>query len=339
VRNKVVGALIGAMIPACAGLAAGASGGLRLPISALVSYAACAAFLVGICLRVLRWAAVPVPFRIPATCGQQKSLEWIRSATLDNPATGMAAAGRMTAEVLLFRSLFRNTRCEVNGARTIFSESRWLWIGAIAFHWSLLLIVLRHLRLFVEPVPAPVLIIEQIDTCFQIGIPRVCISDIVFIAALCFLLWRRFSDPVVRYISLCSDFLVLWLIAGVALTGIVMRHWSRVDVAGVKQFALGLATFSPVLPASVGALFLVHLFLVCALVAYIPSSKLMHMAGVWLSPTRNLANNSRAVRHVNPWNYPVKTHAYAEWEAEYRDKLQAAGIPLEGTYVESTHTN
>ena len=37
-----------------------------------------------------------------------------------------------------------------------------------------------------------------------------------------------------------------------------------------------------------------------ALAAYFPFSKLMHMAGVFLSPTRNLANNNRMVRHVNP---------------------------------------
>jgi hypothetical protein len=69
--------------------------------------------------------------------------------------------------------------------------------------------------------------------------------------------------------------------------------------------------------------------LVCALAAYLPFSKLMHMGGVFLSPTRNLANNSRSVRHINPWNAPVKTHTYAEWEDEFRDKMLAAGIPVE----------
>ena len=338
-RYKAIVALLAAAVPACAGIAVGASPTLRLPLSAIVCYAACAAFLAGICVRVLRWASVPVPFRIPATCGQQKSLPWIKTARLDNPFTGWAAAARMGTEILFFRSLFRNTQTQVTGARTIFSESRWLWMGALAFHWSLLLIVLRHLRLFVEPVPVFVLWLEQLDSCLQVGIPRVCISDIVFIAALCFLLWRRFSEAAVRHISLLSDYLALWLLAGVAGTGMLMRHVSRVDVAGVKQFALGLATFSPVLPATVGALFFAHLFLVCALVAYIPGSKLMHLGGVWLSPTRNLANNSRAVRHINPWNHPVKTHSYAEWEAEYRDKLQAAEIPLEETHVEPTHSN
>jgi hypothetical protein len=76
-------------------------------------------------------------------------------------------------------------------------------------------------------------------------------------------------------------------------------------------------------------MFLIHLLLVSALAAYFPFSKLMHMGGVFLSPTRNLANNNRSQRHVNPWNYPVKTHSYAEWEDEFRDKLKAADLPLE----------
>jgi hypothetical protein len=75
------------------------------------------------------------------------------------------------------------------------------------------------------------------------------------------------------------------------------------------------------------------------LAAYFPFSKLMHAGGVFLSPTRNLANNSRSRRHVNPWNYPVKTHTYAEWEEEFHDKIQAAGIPLEDENVRAAHTN
>jgi hypothetical protein len=59
----------------------------------------------------------------------------------------------------------------------------------------------------------------------------------------------------------------------------------------------------------------------------------MHLGGVFLSPTRNLANNSRMKRHINPWNYPVKTHPYGEWEKEFGDKLKMAGIPLD----EETH--
>ena len=83
------------------------------------------------------------------------------------------------------------------------------------------------------------------------------------------------------------------------------------------------------MPETISPLFYGHLFLVCVLLAYFPFSKLMHMAGVFLSPTRNLANNNRAVRHVNPWDYPVKVHTYEEYEDEFRDKMKAAGIPVE----------
>jgi hypothetical protein len=33
--------------------------------------------------------------------------------------------------------------------------------------------------------------------------------------------------------------------------------------------------------------------------------------------------------HPNPWNYDVKTHTYEEYEDEFRDKMKAAGLPLE----------
>jgi nitrate reductase gamma subunit len=74
---------------------------------------------------------------------------------------------------------------------------------------------------------------------------------------------------------------------------------------------------------------------VSVLAVYFPFSKLMHFGGVFLSPTRNLANNSRRKRHINPWNQPVQTHTYREWESEYEDKLKLAGIPLdEASHVE-----
>jgi nitrate reductase gamma subunit len=90
-----------------------------------------------------------------------------------------------------------------------------------------------------------------------------------------------------------------------------------------------LTHFSPVVPETLSPLFYGHLFLVTVLLAYFPFSKLVHMAGVFLSPTRNLAGNNRAVRHVNPWDYPVKVHPYDEYEDEFREKMKAAGVPVE----------
>ena len=42
-----------------------------------------------------------------------------------------------------------------------------------------------------------------------------------------------------------------------------------------------------------------------------------------------MANTNRLVRHVNPWDYPVKVHTYEEYEDELRDKMKAAGLPVE----------
>jgi nitrate reductase gamma subunit len=126
--------------------------------------------------------------------------------------------------------------------------------------------------------------------------------------------------------SLFSDYFALLLLLAIAVTGVLMRHVTRVDVMSIKQFVLGLVSFHPTLPAAASPLFLAHLTLVSALAVYIPFSKLMHFGGAVLSPTRNLANNSRQKRHVNPWNHPVPTHTYAEWEHEFADKLKLAGL-------------
>ena len=310
--------------------AGGDANSSRVLLGAILPYAAMAAFLVGLAYRVLKWANSPVPFHIPTTCGQQKTLPWIKSSWIESPHTKLGVAVRMALEILLFRSLFRNSRAEIReGPRLLYSENKWLWLGALAFHWSLLIILLRHLRFFVEPVPRFILGMDAVDGFFQLGAPQLLVTDVVIVAALLFLLLRRFTDPRVRYISLFSDYLALFLLLGIAISGILMRYFFKVDLEGVKQLAMGLVTFSPTIPASVGPLFFVHLTLVSFLLAYFPFSKLVHMGGIFLSPTRNLANDSRMVRHVNPWDYPVKVHTYQEWEEEFHDKIKAAGLPLE----------
>ena len=302
----------------------------RLVLGVIVPYAALTTFLAGVSYRVVQWSLAPVPFRIPTTCGQQKSLPWIKAGWLESPYTTAGVIARMALEILLFRSLFRNTKAELRqGPRLVYGEDKFLWLGALAFHWSFLVIYLRHLRFFMEPVPRLVLALDKMDSFFQVGAPILYVTDVIMVVALLYLLQRRLADPQVRYISLSADYFALFLILGLALSGIWMRYFTRVDIVAIKQLALGLVTFSPIVPKEVGPLFFVHLFLLSTLVAYFPFSKLMHMGGVFLSPTRNLANNNRRKRHVNPWDYPVKVHTYEEWEAEFRDKIVAAGLPLD----------
>jgi nitrate reductase gamma subunit len=293
-------------------------------------YAAFLAFTIGIILRVIKWGRSPVPFRIPTTAGQMKSFSWIKQSKLDNPSNMAGVIGRMALEVLAFRSLFRNTRSELhNGPRLAQKWEKWLWIAALAFHWSFLIVLIRHFRLFMEPVPAFVHIIESLDGFLQIGVPGLFMTGIVLLASAAYLLLRRFYIPQVRYISLPADYFPLFLIMGIAITGILMRYFTKTDITGVKELVVGLFALNPKVPSGIGVIFYIHIFLVSVLFAYFPFSKLVHMAGVFMSPTRNLANNSREVRHVNPWNYPVKVHTYEEYEEDFREKMKTAEIPVE----------
>jgi nitrate reductase gamma subunit len=297
---------------------------------ALILYLAVATFTIGLVYRMAVWAKAPVPFRIPTTCGQQKSLPWIQSSRLDNPHSTLGVIGRMALEILLFRSLFRNTEADLReGSKLVYGSTKWLWIGALAFHWSLLAIVFRHLRFFTEPQPAAVTVLQQLDGFFQVGLPAIYLTDVVVLAAAAFLLLRRVVDQKVRVISLTTDYFVLLLIGSIAVTGILLKHFYKTDLRAVKEFAMSLLRLHPALPADAGVLFYTHLLLVSALLIYFPFSKLAHMGMVWLSPTRNLASNSRAHRHVNPWNAPVKTHTYEEYENEFRELMKAAELPVD----------
>jgi nitrate reductase gamma subunit len=331
---KLLSALAAVVILTIVGLAGGSSGGLQFLLGVVVPYLAVATFVLGVVSRVVKWARSPVPYRIPTTCGQQKALPWIPCNELESPSGTWGVVKRMFLEVFLFRTLFRNTRTSLRDGNAAYSSTKWLWLGSLAFHYAFFTILIRHFRFFLEPVPGLIQAIEKADGFLQIGLPQVYQTDAVILAALAFLFLRRLYEPQVRYISLASDYFPLFLIGGIAVTGVLMRFFIRVDVTAIKEFAMSLATFSPAIPAGIGALFFAHLLLVSALVAYFPFSKLLHAPGVFLSPTRNLANNNRTVRHINPWNHKVPVHTYDEWEEEFHTVLKSSGYPLDKEYKE-----
>ena len=296
----------------------------------VIPYVAMATFVVGVIYRVITWARSAVPFRIPTTCGQQKTLPWIKSSKLDNPHNMFWVLARMFLEVFFFRSLFRNTRSTViEGPKVLYAPTKWLWAAGMAFHWSFLIILIRHCKYFIEPVPSCLVTLQSLDGFFQIGLPIILATDAVIVGALSFLLIRRLTDQKVRYFSLPADFFPLFLLLGIALSGVLMRYFTKTDLVSIKALAIGLVNFSPVVTSEVGLVFFVHIFLVSVLLAYFPFSKLMHFAGVFMSPTRNLANNNRERRHINPWNPKVKVHTYEEYEDEFRDLMKAAGLPVD----------
>jgi nitrate reductase gamma subunit len=310
-----------------AGMGMGALFGIVLP------YIAILVFMVGFISRVVGWANRPVPFCIPTTGGQQKSLPWIKNSPWDNPYTKGGVFIRMLFEVLTFRSLFRNTsvKLQEDGPKVGYSSEKSLWLFALIFHYCFLVILIRHLRFFLGTVPRPIGIVEFMDSILQIGLPVMYQTDALILVGLLFLLARRVFDGKVRYISLLQDYFPLLLILGIVLTGIWMRYVVKVDVIAVKELTMGLVTLHPAIPKNpIDPSVYAHLTLVCALFIYFPFSKLMHMGGVFLSPTRVLPNMSRRAMWVNPWNDPsVKPHSYEEYENDYREKMIEAGLPVD----------
>ena len=185
-------ALIGVQIP-----------GMQYLFGVVIPYLAMALFLGGFCYRVVHWARSPVPFRIPTTCGQGYSLPWIKQDKLEAPTTTSQVVARMFLEIFLFRSLWRNTKATVyDGPKLTYESSKWLWLFGIVFHYSFLVVVVRHMRLFLDPVPWVVAFLETGDSLLQIGAPVMYMTDVTIVLALLFLFARRLTNRQVRYLSL-----------------------------------------------------------------------------------------------------------------------------------------
>ena len=224
-------------------------------------YLATGVFVIGVGLKIRSYAKTPAPLVIPTTPA---------------PTTMAGVRWRMAREVFLFESLFKS--------------SKWTWIFGWTFHVALLLVVLRHLRYFQEPVWLPVVLVQPFGTY----------AGFAMVAGLGGLWARRWLVDRVRYISTPSDHLMLALLLAIGITGLGMRFVAHTDIVAVKMFILGLMRLDlQSLPAD--PVLLVHLALVAVLMLIFPISKLLHAPGLFFSPTRNQADNAREVRHVSAW--------------------------------------
>ena len=230
-------------------------------IYAVLFYLATAIFVVGLAYRIRLYARTPAPLKIPTTPA---------------PVTQSGVVLRMFREVAFFESLFKS--------------NKWTWLFGWVFHIAMLLVVLRHLRYFTEPVWFWVALVQ----------PFGMYAGFAMLAGL-FALWgRRFLVERVRYISSPSDHLMLILLIGITASGLMMKFVAHTDIISLKAFVLGLMYFNwQPLPAD--PVLLVHLGLVLILMFIFPFSKLLHAPGVFFSPTRNQVDNPREQRHLAPW--------------------------------------
>jgi nitrate reductase gamma subunit len=182
----------------------------------------------------------------------------------------------MTREVVLFESLFKS--------------SKWTWLFGWLFHAALLLVLLRHVRYFQQPVWTPIVMVQFVGTY----------AGFAMVAGLAGLWMRRFLVDRVRYISTPSDHLHLALLLAIGLSGLTLRFVAHTDIVAVKAFMLGLMRLD-IQPLPADPLLLLHLTLVALLMIVFPISKLLHAPGLFFSPTRNQIDNPRDARHQAAW--------------------------------------
>ena len=230
-------------------------------VYASLFYFATLVLLAGLANKILQYARTPAPLKIPTTPA---------------PVTQSGVIFRLAREVVLFESLFKG--------------NKWTWIFGWIFHFGLLLVTLRHLRYFMDPVWLPIQLIQ----------PFGIYGGMAMVVGLAGLWSRRFLVDRVRYITGPSDHLILALLVGIGLTGLGMSFVIHVDVISVKQFFLGLMRFN-VQPLPADPLLLLHLLLVVILMIVFPFSKLLHAPGLFFSPSRNQVDNPREQRHLAPW--------------------------------------
>jgi nitrate reductase gamma subunit len=325
-----LGCGLAAVVLACAAAAAAPRWlGTRWPLLLLAPAAGLLGFVAGFVCKLAGWIRAPVPFRIPLTAGQHRALVGLPRSRLANPHRAWEVVLRVLVDVLLFRPLTRATPSAPRIGRRLGMSARGLWLCAAAFHGSLAVVLLGHLRLFLVPVPDVLQLLERFDVVSEATLPKVHLSSLVLPVALLFLLGRRLALPRLRYISLAADYFPLLLLLTIAGSGILMRHFRPTDVAALKDLVTGLCTLAPVWPEALDTLLSIHVFSAALLLAYFPCSKLMHVPGALLSPTLTLANTNREVRHVNVRNPRVEVLHYADYEATFRERMIGAGIPVE----------
>lgn len=186
------------------------------------------------CARII-WRAVLL-WRVPADRGRTPEQMYALS-----PATVFRAA----ADILFLTRLFRTNRP--------------LWAGEIIFHVTFILVLVRHARYFLFPVP------EWIVHFQPVGI----YAGYLLALSLVYILIVKCAVERKQYFSSYNFFLLLLLLT-ISLTGFILKLFTPADIVEIKYFVLSTFTFSPA-AAPKSVLFAVHFIVSFVLLASLPS--------------------------------------------------------------------
>ena len=228
---------------------------------AITFWAAVLILVLGLAYKIRQYWKTEAPLLIPTTPA---------------PTTAGGVITRMAKEVFLFESLFKS--------------NKWIWIFGWMFHFSLFLVLARHIRYFQEEPWFWVTLIQPFGKY----------AAYTMMLGLAGLLLRRIVVDRVRYISSPSDYLMLLMLLLIGFSGLIMQLFVRPDIIAIQGYFAGLMNFElSRLPLNTPLV--VHLVMVLILLIIFPFSKLLHAPGVFFSPTRNQADNPREKRYAPSW--------------------------------------
>jgi nitrate reductase gamma subunit len=237
----------------------------------ILFYVAMITLVAGITNKILQYKRVPAPLKIAITPA---------------PLTKKGVVYRYFTEVVFFNSLFRATK--------------WTWIFGWIFHVSMLLAFFRHLRYVISP---DSFIWPLVNNMIVQSFGHY--AGFTMVLGLIGLLSRRIFVDRVRYISSPSDYLMLLLIMGIAGSGLMIAYVAHTDIIQLKAFIMGLFLFDwQNLPGDI--VLLAHLTMVLSLMMIFPISKLLHLPGLFMAPTRYQIDNPREKRHLSPWGAEIE---------------------------------
>ena len=235
-------------------MAEGLQGFLSFFIYFILPYVATVFLLGGLAYRVAKWTST----RRPST-----------SLTIFPKHGNMTLIKDLLPDQLVFPRLAKHNRA--------------LWVFAFLFHASLAAILFGHLRLYQEPTWLWALLglgAAGVDSfAFYAG----GIAGVVFTVAIVGLLARRLQG-IMKTISVPEDYVILGYLLAIALSGCYLRFFAGLSVPELQQYISGLLSFKLTLtPSVLNPFFVIHYLLVLSFLIYFPWSKLVHIAGSFIT--------------------------------------------------------
>jgi nitrate reductase gamma subunit len=188
-----------------------------------------------------------------------------------SPVSGTSALTVLKAirDIFLLSRLFRVNPC--------------LWFAEFLFHASFVLVILRHLRYVMEPVPAWVVILRVPGELAGYILPL----SLGLIVILKILIERK------EYIS-SYNFFLLSILFFLSVTGFLMKIVARPDIVGIKYFMISVFKFAPVVPPC-SLVFGLHYLAALILLAWMPAH--IFAAPFSMMDARKREENIRLLMH------------------------------------------